>query len=281
MTIHFGEYALWCAVLCMGATLILYRRLAERLLAGLLFMQAFTIFLQAYPLEHYFVRSHPASTAQTQQYSLLYTNVRALGPLNDKLNSMIEQHQPDMVALVEVTKDWLTALPALEQYPYRKVQFEPGAYGLALFAKAEFKERSTHGLGFDLVPTIHVRFSEPRLDFSLVHFMPPISSYSYWHDRTLARRLATQYRDSNRASLVAGDFNATPYSVMYGVLVDGAYLLNAFAGFSYPRTWSERSWLFALALDHVFYKGPITITDARVLEDFGSDHLPLFVRYSL
>jgi endonuclease/exonuclease/phosphatase (EEP) superfamily protein YafD len=79
--------------------------------------------------------------------------------------------------------------------------------------------------------------------------------------------------------LLAGDFNATPWSwSLYRFQRQTGLLRHRTLGV----TWPERAPLTALLLiDHVLTRGPITTLGARSGPNMGSDHLPVVTRISL
>jgi endonuclease/exonuclease/phosphatase (EEP) superfamily protein YafD len=71
--------------------------------------------------------------------------------------------------------------------------------------------------------------------------------------------------------IVAGDFNATPYTPAFARFLDDARLTTVRA---YPGTYPQIAGDFGLPIDHVLVRG-IRIAEIEALDAFGSDHRPL------
>lgn len=98
--------------------------------------------------------------------------------------------------------------------------------------------------------------------------------------RNLESRLARRWVDLGPGPrLVAGDFNMPSESAIYrrhwGSMTNG--FSRAGRGFGYSR---RAGWI-QLRIDHVLADDAWTIQSARLLEDYGSDHLPMLVDVAL
>lgn len=90
------------------------------------------------------------------------------------------------------------------------------------------------------------------------------------------RRVLVAAADSAPGVLLA-DLNSTPWSANFRMLLAAGWR-DARAG-SWPvPTWRDpaRPWL-RWPIDHVLVRGGVGVADFRVLDDLGSDHLPLLV----
>jgi endonuclease/exonuclease/phosphatase (EEP) superfamily protein YafD len=84
-------------------------------------------------------------------------------------------------------------------------------------------------------------------------------------------------------ALLAGDLNATPWSIACRRVAEAGRLVRV--GPAGP-TWLHRKLPdvlrpVGLPIDHVFAKGDVLVHSARTLEPAGSDHLPILVEFSL
>lgn len=92
--------------------------------------------------------------------------------------------------------------------------------------------------------------------------------------RALAR-LAEIVSSTDRAVIVAGDFNSTPWSPHFRDLLGRAGLRNAADGQGYIATWPRWFWPAQIPIDHVLLKGPCAVTALRRGPALGSDHYPI------
>ena len=75
--------------------------------------------------------------------------------------------------------------------------------------------------------------------------------------------------------IVAGDFNATPWSPHFRDLLATTGLRDAGSGRGWLPTWP--TWLgpAGIPIDHVLVKGPVTVAGLSLGPDVGSDYRPL------
>jgi endonuclease/exonuclease/phosphatase (EEP) superfamily protein YafD len=108
-----------------------------------------------------------------------------------------------------------------------------------------------------------------------VHVSPMLPGARH---RRLRRELA-QFAEfvgrTDRPVLVAGDFNATPWSPHFRDLIEAAGLRNAADGRGYVATWPSWFCPARIPIDHILLKGPLTVTSLRRGPAVGSDHYPL------
>lgn len=211
---------------------------------------------------------------------MLYANVYVGNSDFSKLKSLIVEHDPDLVALLEPTVEWGQMLNLKEKYPFFKEIFNGTPFGMALYSKLPFKGEMLESLGHPLPPVIVTGLELPggeEISVALLHTRPPVSSLNVKHNRLIIRRLAAKLRAVDQNLVVLADLNATPFSIYYQNLVEWTRVVNVMHGRRIVPTWRARSsWLF-FPIDHVFVRGALRVRDARRLTDIGSDHFPLLV----
>ena len=77
--------------------------------------------------------------------------------------------------------------------------------------------------------------------------------------------------------VVAGDFNATPFSWSFRRMLDVTGLENSLVGFGLQPTWPVNNVLFRSPIDHLLYSNRLVVVDRQVLDSLGSDHYPIAV----
>ena len=97
-------------------------------------------------------------------------------------------------------------------------------------------------------------------------------------------RLAAEAAASapDRRSVLAGDFNLTPWAPDFSELLARGHLTDSalfYSGLS--ATWLSRLPFVGLLIDHVLVSPHIGVLSNRVGEDVGSDHLPLIVHLAI
>lgn len=215
-------------------------------------------------------------------YSLLQMNLRYDNPTPKKVLSLIGHANPDVITLQEVSDMWATELDYVKSaYPYRILCPHPdGLFGVGILSRRPFTagtEASCFGSGSMAIATIDLGGSD--VDVAAIHLDWP------W-PRNQSRRigeLSEPLSLLSETALLAGDFNATPWSAaIKRVATLGDLRLMPSVG----PTWLHRKLpeflrFAGLPIDQVFSKGAVIIHSATRLESTGSDHLPVLVEFSL
>lgn len=215
-------------------------------------------------------------------YRLMHMNLRFDNPQTGEVLALVDRHRPDVISFAEVSVSWRERLRPLEAaYPYTIFCDPPGrAGGVAILSRRPFAP-GTAPACFD-----GGTFAEARIDFegsdaavATVHLHWPWPS----NQAAQAAGFYPILRGLPDTMLLAGDFNATPWSAtVRGIAAAGGLTV---AG-PFGATWMYRrlpyALLFAgLPIDQVLSRGGIAIHSARTLEPAGSDHVALLVEFSI
>lgn len=88
-------------------------------------------------------------------------------------------------------------------------------------------------------------------------------------------------RNSEGPTVVTGDFNATPWSHVFGPLSD-AGLRNSQRGFGLDPSFPvDGNFLTQIPIDHLLHSSHLVVVDRWLGPDLGSDHFPLVVDLAL
>lgn len=243
-------------------------------------------------LVHYGVILSPFFLPSGDQHSgksdikVLYANLWVENQDLQKLSDLIEDRDPDILCLLEFTPEFEKSLDLERRYSYSRVyNAKADVFSYGFYSKFPIVGDAVVDLGGDaavLPPVFIGDLQHPSgkiIKFGLIHAYPP-HAFAMDDNRLLLRRFATKFRHVEQDLIVVGDINATPFSKFYQTLADGANLKNAMEGEGYYRTWSARSSLFRIPIDHVFYRGDFVKNSFEVLPGIGSDHFPLMVELS-
>lgn len=108
-----------------------------------------------------------------------------------------------------------------------------------------------------------------------LHPTPPIDADALWARDELIRA-AGQAASKTPASVLVGDFNATPWSrVMIDLKATG--LKRVDCGAPWTSTWRSKLPLAGLPIDSAYVGTDIRAARCRVGQDIGSDHYPLII----
>lgn len=234
----------------------------------------------AYPF--YFTSIDKPSIAE-ESIGLLYANINSANPQKKLLGDLINEKNPEIVALVEVNKAWIEELNLKERYLYHYENPRRGNFGLAVYSKLEIIGEPSTDFGEGVMPAFDGVLKTGgglQLRFVLLHAAPPVANQLIKINLLLLRRLSTGLRFEKRPVVVAGDFNAGPFSPLYQKFIEWTNLSHAFHGRGLYKSWNAEIPFLIFTLDHILYKG-VRAVEAEVLPHFGSDHFPLYSRINL
>ncbi|MEI5677550.1 MULTISPECIES: endonuclease/exonuclease/phosphatase family protein [unclassified Mesorhizobium] len=215
-------------------------------------------------------------------YKLLQLNLRYNNAEPNKVLSLIGRLRPDVVTLEEVSDMWKEKLALLSSaYPYSIICPYPNrVFGVAILSSrpmADGAEANCYERGsFAVAP---VNFSGKTVEVAALHLGWP---WPFEQSRQISA-VAQPLSLLGGTALLAGDFNATPWSAAtarVGKLGDLTMVPSV------GPTW--QSWRLpeflrfaGLPIDQVFHKGDVIVNSAHTLAEAGSDHLPVLVEFSL
>ncbi|MBL8583419.1 MAG: endonuclease/exonuclease/phosphatase family protein, partial [Rhizobiaceae bacterium] len=152
--------------------------------------------------------------------------------------------------------------------------------GVAILSRRPFAEgREPQCFDRGSMAIAPVDFGGQTVEVTALHLGWPWPFGQNWQVRNVSPILA----ELNGPALLAGDFNATPWS-------QTAHAVAAAGGLA-PLPVPGATWLYhrlpqwlhftGLPIDQVMAKGEIDIHAVRTLDPVGSDHLPVLVEFSL
>jgi endonuclease/exonuclease/phosphatase (EEP) superfamily protein YafD len=237
-----------------------------------------------------------AATAAGPRLKVVSTNVWYRNDGYDAAIHYLESTDADVIALIEVTPQWLTALqPLYERYPYRidcMTSLPPCE--MMLLSKHPFA-RSYAGRIEGRSPVIvwgEIAFAGRAVTVAATHLAWPmraaVDSDRILHGGALQPALGDAYPlvQSEQAANLAqylkglgpdlvlmGDFNSVPWSRTQEALRTATGLANA--GPMVP-TWPswQPEWV-RLPIDQIMTRGALTRLDFKSGHFIGSDHLPV------
>jgi endonuclease/exonuclease/phosphatase (EEP) superfamily protein YafD len=131
------------------------------------------------------------------------------------------------------------------------------------------------------VPAIEAEFewSGRPLSLLLLHTMPPKTPFGSAMRDVQMERMAEWVRTQDAPAIVMGDFNATPWSSIYGPALERSGLRDSTRGAGFQPTWpylsiAERMpvWPLGIPIDHVWHAPEFVTLDRRTGPALGSDH---------
>lgn len=215
---------------------------------------------------------------------ILYANVLTQNEHYEDFIHLVQQEQPDLIALLEFSEDWQEAVSMdLEAWPHREIRARYDNFGIAVYSRFPL-ENSTWPV---LTPTgsatlfSSLRWNGQTIPFIFAHPYPPIRRYSSNTARAQVAEMCLREELQHEAALLVGDLNATPWSQTYRQL-ERTNLRNGRDGFGILPTWPAALPAFLrIPIDAVLVGPRWQVQELRMGPNIGSDHLPLIIELSL
>jgi endonuclease/exonuclease/phosphatase (EEP) superfamily protein YafD len=194
------------------------------------------------------------------------------------IEAMLRKADADVVLMQEFFADKAPLLDRLRDlYPHQALCRDTYGCSQVTLSRYPIASHETIVLEPEL-PVLVVRFDEtwPGLEIANIHTLrPPYMSLQLDQMKALAAFAARR----KHPLIVAGDFNSTPYSLMFETFREGSGLRPL----QYWPTWpAEPIPLPQLSIDHFFVSDHLkTACAATPLGPAGSDHLPIAVTLTL
>lgn len=243
---------------------------------------------------------HQAAPADGRPvYKLMTHNVFGMNYDMDRVRASIEAEKPDVIALQEYFGEQSSELHPLlhDQYPYFAQCRGGKRANIAIYSKLPFEEAEADGAcpndayGKQRTARILATFTQPdgtKFSVMTTHLDWPVP---VMRQNKQFEELTNAVNETTGPLLVVGDFNSTPWS----------YALRDFAMrtmldrqtrnvVTFPLRFTVPHRFFpdglmetmpVLPLDHVLVRGGVQVHEIHAGTDTGSDHLPVFVTFSV
>jgi endonuclease/exonuclease/phosphatase (EEP) superfamily protein YafD len=240
------------------------------------------LLLNLIPLIGYLPLNQTAAASQPADLRLMVYNIYFRNNDLDAIIAGIKAYDPDIVFLMEYSFAIQGQIEAkLVDYPYRLIEPSRGTSGLALFSRVPLTASEVYRFEGTRIPVIEVTFDVAGEAVTLVggHPCPPIDRWANLHALQVGdvQRVAAQ---AEKPLIVAGDFNAAPWSFVLRQLQQAADVQDTRRGFGGLTTWAGPP-LVHLSLDHVFASDELAVQNYQHGQHGGSDHLSIIVDFAI
>jgi endonuclease/exonuclease/phosphatase (EEP) superfamily protein YafD len=220
----------------------------------------------------------PAAAAAAPPLKVLSINVSYRPFSARRLLEIIREAAPDVVVVQELTPHAETVLAALDSdFPYNRKFPANGPYGIGLWSRHELQSGATIAIGRR--PAIEARVRGPASTFTVVgvHLSAPVT-----RRRAAARNqellaLAAHTAAIEGPLIVAGDFNATPYTPYFVEWLEATGFKDSRRGRTLSISWPTLLPAAGIPIDHIAVNDDFKILSHRRLPDFESDHYGVLV----
>jgi endonuclease/exonuclease/phosphatase (EEP) superfamily protein YafD len=220
----------------------------------------------------------PAADAAAAAVSLISLNVLRFNQDTAPTIDYLRRRSADVVAVLEVSPEWGQALDTLADiYPHRRIEPRLDNFGIALLSRWPLIDPQMVEFGDTGYPNIVADIDRPagRFRCIAIHPYPP---YSHTSSAMLVRHLHAVGVAAARSPLpciVAGDFNATPWSAGFRAFAAESGLRDTALGRGVQPSWNARSLFIRIPIDHIFAPPTAKVVRRVVGPDVGSDHYPV------
>ncbi len=221
----------------------------------------------------------------SKKIKIISANVYQFNTEYQRFIDLIQKNQPDVFLTMESNADWENALKTLEkEYPFQhKVTLE-NTYGMHFYSKLKVESATTHFFVADDIPSIeaHLR-TEDGFEFVFLGIHPPPPSPT--EEETSKERdgdllsVGKRVREIEKPRVVIGDFNNVAWSKSSILFRKISHLIDPRVGKAFVSTFHAKYKLLRFPIDLMFHSEDIFIKELKTLENYGSDHLPVFCEF--
>ncbi|MGO4389295.1 endonuclease/exonuclease/phosphatase family protein [Microvirga sp. 2YAF29] len=197
------------------------------------------------------------------------------------LRILIEKENPDVVLLSEVPRSASVLLSGLEsRFPYRIVEEKGIPLDITLLSRWRMSRSSVDREAAQFRSVLTIGLCDPDAGthcFTLIgmHAAQPFAEEFIIQKRQIEIAVREAKAASSQPVVLLGDLNLTPWSRVFRGLLEDAALFDSGLVRGLTATWSSRSPLLGLPIDHVLVNGKFKVLDNRAGPDLGSDHFPV------
>lgn len=221
----------------------------------------------------------------SRDISVVSANVYQFNTDYQKFIDLVYHQSADIVLTMESNMDWQNALTVLEKdYPYRHYVPLENTYGIHLYSKIEILEIQEHYFVSDDIPSIQAKMKTSDgyiFYFFGVHPPPPSPTEedtSKERDGELLS-IAKVVRNLKAPCIVVGDFNTVAWSKAATLFRKTSETIDPRIGRGLISTYHSKYFFLRFPIDQLYHSTDIFVRDIFAMQDFGSDHLPLYCRF--
>ncbi|MDM7956722.1 endonuclease/exonuclease/phosphatase family protein [Blastomonas sp.] len=199
--------------------------------------------------------------------------------------SLIDREDPDIVLLLETDGPWEAALkPVIDRYPHRFSAPLDNLYGLIMLSRLPVEDAEITWLIDKETPSVFATLQTnggSRFRYIGLHPRPPQPGEdTEKRDGEIA--IAARHAKLTKLPVLAmGDFNDVAWSRTSQMFKRIGGYLDPRVGRGLYATFPANLPGLRWPLDHIFMSPDFTLLDMKVLENVGSDHLPVIAKVCL
>lgn len=219
-----------------------------------------------------------ADTIRIMSFNLLSTNENY-----SEVIDYLETVDPDLVFLHEASRPWEVAMESAGlDYEIVRPRSDDLIFGTLVLVRGDQLTAVSHGFAAAAPRAVTLDFVPAGWDVPLAvlssHPLAPTDEERADLRDAQLRFAANWASQQSGASVVVGDFNATPWSAPFRQMVASADLVNSQRGFGLQPTFPTTSnLLLRVPIDHLLHSPALEVVSRELGPSLGSDHFPLVV----
>lgn len=227
-----------------------------------------------------------ASGHESENIKVYSANINKRNNEYTRLVSELLKTDADILVLLEVTDDNIKPIKSvIHKYPHSIINLNTGSSGtgtvlMSVFPILDHKVTKYSEFGNILV-SAQIEISDKKVAFYAAHFPRPTIIQEFPARSKQFISLADQISRQSLPVIVAGDFNATPYSPIFKQFLEISGLKDSRKGFGWLPSWPTYLPVCWLPIDHILVSPDIQVNRRATGSYIGSDHYPIFAELSL
>jgi len=253
----------------------------------ILLIAANTVYLiyQIYPFTFFAKKTllRAAKADEQNQISIVSSNVYQHNKNTAGCMAIINKYDPELVLLLETDEFWFKGTEKLkEKYPHQVLVPLENTYGMLLYSKLELIDPEVRYLVDEEIPSIKTAVkltSGQHIQLYCLHPTPPVPGenlYSTERDKELLL-VAKEVKENPAPSIVVGDLNDVAWSYSTNLFTKISGMLDPRIGRGFYNTFHAKYPFLRFPLDHVFCSTDFKLVKMLRLENFSSDHFPIYI----
>jgi len=217
----------------------------------------------------------PTVQASVKPLKVISSNVYFENSDLSRLKNLATVEQADLVVILEFTAKQAEQVKTWTDYPYQILQPSRDPFGMAILSRFPLSqtEMLTDQAGIQHIST-QVEYTQP-IKLIGFHPLPPMTADLYRARDAILQQLT---KDHQQPTLIAGDFNASPWSSAFSGLSAKGFARSM----NLMPTWpSNFKGLMGIPIDQVLASPQWKLLKAKRGDTIGSDHYPIIVELSL
>ena len=212
---------------------------------------------------------------------IMSSNLLASNRSHESLLQQVRDTYPQLIIFQEYTPYWHQILShALKEYPYKLVHTIDSPFGIAIYSQVPFIKAEVKRFASFPAADVTIRLNENVLRVLGVHPVPPVSAATYNARNGYFNAVAAEVAGFDAPVIVAGDFNAVPWSWHFKSMLKTTELLSARDGFGLKPTWPGSFFPLWIPIDHILYNNKLVLVEFDTGNHTGSDHKPIWAKLS-